>query len=69
MNLHPLICPCGSLRFDCTLVMFPLQWTAKCRCCGQPGATAMLKLGEPKREWVNGMFDEDSRWIPGHWKT
>jgi hypothetical protein len=46
-NYHAPICPCGSLRFVCTLVMFPLQWTAKCRCCGRPHLEAHLKLGKP----------------------
>lgn len=68
-NAHALVCPCGSLNFDRTLVMFPLHWTAKCRCCGRPALVCTLQAGPAKREWVNGAFDQYTRWVPGHWKT
>lgn len=66
MNPHARVCPCGSLRFTATLVMFPLHWSTKCARCGRPDLSCTLHV-EPKRVWVNGAFDANSVWKPGHW--
>ena len=65
MNPHAPVCPCGSLRFQHDLVMFPMHWSSKCANCGHSHLDCSLQVAASRGRWVEGHFDEYSRWIPG----
>lgn len=67
-DYHALICQCGSLRFQRELVMFPLQWKATCESCGRLILICTLKPGPKARRWIEGAFDANTRWVPGHFE-
>lgn len=45
--------------------MFPMHWSSKCANCGRPHLDCSLQVADSRGRWVEGHFDEHTRWIPG----